>query len=41
MKALLVHQRLEEAFAVFKSGKKLSKLSDADLQDALDKALVL
>ena len=38
MRALLVHQGLEETLGESRTGKKPSKLTNEELQDALDKA---
>lgn len=38
MKALLVHQGLEETLGEPRTGKKPSKLTDEELHNALDKA---
>lgn len=38
MRALLVHQGLEETLGEPKTGKKPSKFIDEELHDALDKA---
>ena len=38
MRALLIHQGLEETLGDPRSEKKPSKLSDEEMQDALDKA---